>query len=131
MNLVEAARLVEGQAKQYLLEDLRTALTFWHKDQPQRQQLALHALDGMEAALAQLAQLGHRFFLVRDEVGAVPQPFPMMLYRVGAEGQFQDQIVADQAALDAAIADGWQTWVGSASAIGSAGITSSSTSGGK
>lgn len=90
------------------MEEHKAAVADMHLAEPQKAALAAQAFTAIEAGLAHLASLGHRFILVRAEPETVrPAPFPMMVYRDGQSG-LETREVTDAAGLDAAHDEGWR-----------------------
>lgn len=106
MDLDEAKKMVS--TPEAVLSETRARLAEVHAEAPQRRMLADAAMAEVEAALARLASLGHRFVLVEAPDTAGGDEYPKMLYRDGPGGG--ESSTADSKAEEASLVkDGWRT----------------------
>ena len=90
------------------LEEHKAAVAETHAMAPQKAALAAQAFAAIEAGIAHLASLGHRFGLVRlDPEVLTPIPFPVMVYRDGQQG-LETLVVTDAEGLEKAHEEGWR-----------------------
>lgn len=105
MDIEKAGADLAGAAP--VLSEIRQDLADRHWEHPQRAQLADLAMQEIEAGIAKLSALGHRFHLIEGQ-GAAPVEFPKMLYRDDAEGKLQSQTVVNRAEQDRMLGEGWR-----------------------
>lgn len=85
------------------MPDIKSTILETHSDNPQRRQMAQMALDAIDAAVVELAKLGHRVELVLADSPA-PQEFPKMLYHSQFPGGLE---VASKKMEEEFIGKGW------------------------
>ena len=86
---------------------MRNQISSVHSEVPQRQGLAMLAMDSLQRALQELAALGHNIVLGWAGTPA-PQPYPRMLYK-GMPPEVVEQFGVENKSEEVAmVADGWR-----------------------
>lgn len=87
-------------------DKIKSQLKETYKNEPQKAAIANIAVESAQAAMQQLAALGHRVELrLMEAVEHIE--FPKMLYKLGADGKVQQLTVAGAIEQLKAEQDGW------------------------